>query len=75
MGDLGMQTITNIGNVKINNKKVTIPETLKPNKITYTNSEAIDFMNFISSQHPLINVWLVFSLISIGILSVLLYMI
>lgn len=56
-------------------KGVSVPNALKPKKLVYSSVESEDFRDFIASQHPLINVWLVFSLISIGILSVLLYII
>ena len=62
---------------KFNIDKMTLPESLKPKKLKYaTNTnESISFMNYISSQHPLINVWLVFSFVSIGIFSALLFII
>ena len=70
-----MQSVGNINKTKnITIKRVTVPASLKPKGFTYSAS-ADDFMSFISSQHPLINVWLIFSLVSIGILSVLLYII
>lgn len=72
-----MQTLTSVEKLHIhnNNKRVSIPKSLNPNKVLYTNTELADFKDFISSQHPLINVWLGFSLLSIGILSILLYLI
>jgi hypothetical protein len=60
---------------KIEHKKnlVSIPESLSPKKLIYSSAESNDFIDFIASQHPLINMWLVFSLLSIGILSILLF--
>jgi len=55
-------------------KNVNVPVTLKPDKTGFIKDSEI-LMNFISSQHPLINTWFVFSLFSIVILSVLLYFI
>ena len=73
-----MQVLNNINKTKdvdILKHGMSVPSSLKPKRYVYSSSEAEDFMSFISSQHPLINVWLVFSLISIGLLSVLLYVI
>lgn len=71
-----MQTIRNLTkNSSINIANVSIPESFIPKKFSYSVNDSIDFMSFIASQHPLINVWLVFSFVSISILSVLLYVI
>ena len=70
-----MQTVTKLVERSFDTKRMTVPQGLKPKDILSDNIETLDFMTFISSQHPLINVWLVFSLVSIGILSVLLYLI
>ncbi|MBR1754690.1 hypothetical protein IJ732_07640 [bacterium] len=68
-----MQTVTKIMRSDIKSENMTVPNSLKPKKLMPVTTESIDFMSFISSQHPLINMWLVFSFISIGILSVLLF--
>lgn len=70
-----MQTVSKIYTKEAKINRMTVPKDFSPTKLITVDAETLDFSTFISSQHPLISVWLVFSLISIGILSILLYVI
>lgn len=70
-----MRTINSFREIEIKNTGMSVPTSLSPKKVLYATEQSEGLMDFISSQHPLINAWLVFSLVSIGVLSVVLYII
>ena len=71
---MNTKTIEKISQREI--KNISVPESLKPKRLELSYTPACDgLIDLISSQHSLINVWLVVSFLSISVLSVLLFII